>query len=149
MRVLADLNALGIFFVSDHPGHEYVRDALEPAFTGEDRLVLFGYQPLRLHWVLEDLGLSRREAGNHVCTLVQHPCDWIDADSQLVLDTYAIASAEGNDPYDCFYVALARRADVDRLLTTDRDFEALCADESFDYHNPVPDAVLERFDAVS
>lgn len=47
-----------------------------------------------------------------------------------------------------FYIALAREDDADILLTTDRDFEALCQDESFEYTNPVPEDVLSEFHAV-
>ncbi|WP_394740891.1 hypothetical protein [Natronococcus roseus] len=53
-----------------------------------------------------------------------------------------------HDVFDCFYLALARQADVDVLVTTDRDFERLCENEAFEYVNPVPEDVLERFHAV-
>jgi predicted nucleic acid-binding protein len=149
MRMLADLNALAMFFVGDHPGHEYVRETLEPVFEGRDTLVLFGYQPIRLHWVLEDMGVSRRQAGNKVCSLVQRPIEWLQVDATLTLDSYAVSSEKEHDLYDCFYVALARQADVDAIVTTDRDFESLCRDESFEYCNPVPEDVLEQFGAFS
>lgn len=145
MRVLADLNALSIFFVSDHPGHEYVREALEPAFEGRETLVMFGYQPIRLQWVLEDMDIPRRAAGNKVCSLVQRPVEWAQEDAQMILDAYAIASENEHDLYDCFYIALARQADVDAIVTTDRDFDDLCQSEPFEYQNPVPANVLERF----
>jgi len=66
-----------------------------------------------------------------------------------VLDAYEIRATKNHDVYDCFYIALARQAEVDRIVTTDRDFEALCEDEPFDYTNPVPESVLEEFHSVS
>jgi predicted nucleic acid-binding protein len=65
-----------------------------------------------------------------------------------VLDAYDISAEKNHDVYDCFYVALARSADADRLVTTDRDFEELCEDEPFEYTNPVPDDVLSAFHTV-
>ncbi|WP_254766160.1 type II toxin-antitoxin system VapC family toxin [Salinilacihabitans rarus] len=148
-RVLPDLNALSIQLVDDHPGHPYVADELVPALTGTDTLVVFGYLPLRIQWVLEDLGFEMHEARNAVSSLLRYPIEFVDIDDETVLDAYECSAEKNHDVYDCFYVALARAADVDTLVTTDRDFERLCADEPFEYVNPVPDDVLERFHDVS
>jgi hypothetical protein len=40
--------------------------------------------------------------------------------------------------YDAFVLALARSFDADSLLTTDTDFDDLCADEAVTYRNPIP-----------
>ncbi|MDF9747279.1 type II toxin-antitoxin system VapC family toxin [Natrinema salsiterrestre] len=147
-RVLPDLNALSIQLVDDHPGHPYVAEELVPALTGSDSLIVFGYLPLRIQWVLEDLGFETYEARNAVSSLLQYPLEFIDVDSQTVLDAYEISAEKNHDVYDCFYLALARRADADVLVTTDRDFERLCDDEPFEYVNPVPEEVLQRFHNV-
>ena len=147
-HILPDLNALSIQLVDDHPGHPYVADELVPALAGGETLVVFGYLPLRIQWVLEDLGFDTYEARNAVSSLLQYPLEFVDVDGDVVLEAYETSAEKNHDVYDCFYVALARRADVDALVTTDRDFERLCEDESFDYVNPVPDDVLEQFHDV-
>ena len=147
-HILPDLNALSIQLVDDHPGHPYVADELVPALAGGETLVVFGYLPLRIQWVLEDLGFDTYEARNAVSSLLQYPLEFADVDGDAVLEAHEISAEKNHDVYDCFYVSLARRADVDVLVTTDRDFERLCEGESFDYVNPVPDDVLEQFHDV-
>lgn len=149
MRVLPDLNALAIQLVDDHPGHPYVANHLVPALEGEHTLLMFGYLPLRVQWVLEDLGFSAVEARNAVSSLLQYPMESLRVTPETVLTAYEISAEQNHDVYDCFYVALARDADADVLVTTDRDFEQLCADEPFEYTNPVPEEVLAEFHAIS
>lgn len=149
MRILPDLNALSIQLMEDHPGHQYVNDELVPALQGRDTLLLFGYLPLRVQWVLEDLEFETVDARNAVCSLLQFPMESIDVDRQTVLDAYDISANKNHDVYDCFYIALARRANADRVVTTDTDFEDLCEDEPFEYVNPVPEHVLSEFHTVS
>lgn len=149
MRVLPDINALSIQLIDDHPGHEHVAAELVPALEGEHTLLMFGYLPLRVQWVLEDLGFSTVEARNAVSSLLQYPMEPVTVTPQTVLDAYEISAAKNHDVYDCFYLAIARAANADRLVTTDRDFEALCEGEPFAYTNPVPDAVLAEFETAS
>ena len=146
--VLPDINALSIQLIDDHPGHPYITETLGPALRGEETLCLFGYLPLRVQWVLEDLGFETVVARNAISSLLAHPMEFLDSDAQTVLDAYEISAAKNHDVYDCFYIALAREADVDRIVTTDRDFEQLCQNEPFVYDNPVPESVLEEFSAV-
>ena len=148
MRVLADVNALAIQLLDDHPGHPYVVEHLVPALRGEHTLLTFGYLPLRVQWVLEDLDVPTVEARNAVTSLLQYPMETVRIDPATLLEAYEIRAEKNHDVYDCFYLAVARTADADRLLTTDRDFEALCADEPFEYTNPVPEDVLEEFHQV-
>jgi predicted nucleic acid-binding protein len=149
MRVLPDLNAVSIQLVEDHPGHQYVANELVPALRGEQTLLMFGYLPLRVQWVLEDLGFSTVEARNAVSSLLQYPMESPEVTPQTILDAYEISSEKNHDVYDCFYIALARQADADVLLTTDRDFDVLCEGEAFGYSNPVPEDVLSQFYTVS
>lgn len=148
-RILPDLNALSIQLVEDHPGHPYVADKLVPGLTGEDTLLVFGYLPIRVQWILEDLGFDTVEARNAVSSLLQYPMEFVNVNDQTILEAYKISSEKNHDLYDCFYLALAREADADELLTTDRDFEQLCDGEKFEYVNPVPEEVLKNFHAVN
>lgn len=148
MRVLPDLNALAIQLVDDHPGHEYVAEQLAPALRGTQTLLMFGYLPLRVQWVLEDLGFSTIEARNAVSSLLQYPMESVEVTPDTVLDAYEVSSEKNHDVYDCFYLAVARTANADRLVTTDRDFESLCEGEPFDYTNPVPEDVLSESHTV-
>lgn len=149
MRLLPDINALAIQLVDDHPGHPYVAEQLVPALNGEQTLLLFGYLPLRVQWVLEDMGISTVDARNAVTSLLQYPMEVLDVGPETVLNAYEISASKNHDVYDCFYLALARAADADRLVTTDRDFESLCVDETFEYANPVPEDVLAEFHGKS
>lgn len=149
MRLRPDINALAIQLVDDHSGHPYITDRLVPALQGEDTLLMFGYLPLRVQWVPEDLGFSTVEARNAVTSLLQYPMESVVATPETVLKAYETSAARNHDVYDCFYVALARGADADALVTTDRDFERLCDGEAFDYANPVPEEILSEFHAVS
>jgi len=147
MRILPDVNALAIQLIDDHPGHPYVAEQLVPALEGEETLLMFGYLPLRVQWVLEDLGVTTVEARNAVRSLVQYPIEFVDVTPETILTAYDVSVDKNHDVYDCFYVALAREAGADQLVTTDRDFETLCRDESFTYTNPVPEEILTEFHA--
>jgi PIN domain. len=148
-RVLADLNALAIQLIDDHPGHPYVADELVPALRGSETLLVFGYLPLRVQWLLEDLDFETVEARNAVNSLLGYPIEFIDSDEATVRAAYEISAEKNHDVYDCFYLALARQVEADRLITTDRDFEELCAAEPFEYVNPVPESVLTEFHTVN
>jgi predicted nucleic acid-binding protein len=147
MRILPDVNALAIQLIDDHPGHPYVAEQLVPALEGEETLLVFGDLPLRVQWVLEDLGVTTVEARNAVRSLVQYPIEFVDVTPETILTAYDVSVDKNHDVYDCFYVALAREAGADQLVTTDRDFETLCRDESFTYTNPVPEEILTEFHA--
>lgn len=147
-RILPDVNALAIQLVEDHPGHPYVAEEIVPALRGEDTLLVFGYLPLRVQYILEDLGFDAAEARNAVSSLVQYPIEFVGADSATILDAYEVSAAKNHDVYDSFYVALARQIEADKLVTTDTDFESLCSDEPVEYVNPVPSDVLEQFSDV-
>lgn len=148
MRVLPDINALAIQLIEDHPGHPYVSDHLVPALQGDQTLLLFGYLPLRVQWVLEDLDFSTVQARNAVTSLLQYPMESVQVSPDTLLEAYDISAEKNHDVYDCFYIALAREADADCLVTTDRDFEYLCSDEPFEYTNPVPEDVLSEFHGI-
>ena len=147
-RILADVNALAVQLVDDHPGHPYVSDALAPALTGLDTLVVFGYLPLRVQWILEALGFDTVDARNAVGSLLEYPMEFVGVGTDTIRSAYDISADRNHDVYDCFYIALARRADADALRTTDTDFDRLCDDEDVEYRNPVPAEVLERFHAA-
>jgi len=103
---------------------------------------------LRVQWVLEDLDFSTVEARNAVTSLLQYPIESVTVTPDTVLEAYEISAEKNHDVYDCFYLALARAADADGLVTTDRDFDRLCENEPFEYVNPVPESILEDFHAV-
>ena len=108
-------------------------------------MLVFGYLPLRVQWLLRDLGFGTVDARNAASSLLRYPIEFVDVDGETVLDAYGIGSRKNHDVDDCFYVALAREAGADRIITADRDFERLCGGEGFEYVNSVPEGVLERF----
>lgn len=147
-RVLADVNALAIQLVEDHPGYPSVTEALTPALLGEDTLLAFGHLPLRVQHVLERFGIDTVDARNAVSSLLQYPIKFVETDADTTLAADEISTAKNHDASDCFLLAVAREADADAIVTTDREFERLCDDESFSYRNPVPANVLAEFDQV-
>ncbi|WP_205738862.1 hypothetical protein [Halonotius pteroides] len=82
--VLPDLNALTIQLIDDHPGHSYVADELVPVLRGSETLLVFGYLPLRVQWLLEDLGFETVEAKNAVNSLLAYPIEFVDSDETTV-----------------------------------------------------------------
>ncbi|WP_198526022.1 PIN domain-containing protein [Haloferax sp. ATB1] len=102
-----------------------------------------------MQWVLEDLGFETVDARNAVSSLLQYPMESVDVTPQTILTAYEISAEKNHDVYDSFYLALAREADADVLLTTDRDFMQLCEGESVAYRNPVPEEVLSAFHTVN
>lgn len=145
-RLLIDVNAFAVSLVESHPGHEYVTSHIHPALTGDDTLLVYSYLPFRAQWVLTTKwGYDRVDARNAVSSFLQHPMAVIDADIDMVLNSYDISSKKNHDVYDSFYISLARAHDADAILTTDRGFAELCDDEPFEYLNPVPDNILEQF----
>jgi len=150
MRILPDVNAIAIQLVDSHPGHPYVAGELNSALTGEADLLMFGYLPLRVQWVLDrKMDLDTVDARNAIQSLLRFPMEFVNPDADVLRDAYEISAEKNHGIYDCFYIALARAFAADAILTTDTDFEDLCEDEPFDYLNPVPEEVLARFDAVA
>lgn len=148
-RVLVDVNALAIALVDDHPGYEYVRPELDTGLGGAFDVVVFDYHPFRAQYVMTtDFAIDRIAARNSIQSLLRQPIHVVGASRETLLDAYEISAAKNHDVYDCFLIALSREHDIDCLLTTDTDFERLCDDEPLAYANPVPRAVLERFDSV-
>lgn len=145
-RIFLDLNAVVIAMLEDHPGHEYVMPYVRQGFKGESELFLFDYYPFRAQHILTNhYDVDTHRARNTVQRFVRQPLEIATADRETILAAYEVSAEKNHDVYDCFLVALARRYDVDVLLTTDEDFDALCRDEPFRYRNPVPDEVLEQF----
>lgn len=146
-RVLLDINVLAIGLVDDHPGHEYVRPELEAGLTGSFEPLVFDAHPLRVQYLLTaDFQVDRVAARNSVQSLLRQPIRIVAASREVLLEAYELSAELNHDVYDCFLLALGLDQEVDCLLTTDTDFERLCADRSLSYLNPVPPAVLERFD---
>lgn len=147
---LLDINALAIALVEDHPGHEYVREAIQPGLSAESQLIVYDYLPLRAHWILTTKwGIDERPAAAAVGSLLDQPIDLVDAGRETIQRAYELSAYVDHDVFDCFYLALAEAAGADSILTTDADFEALCRNEDVTYENPVPEDVIERFHAVN
>lgn len=145
-RLLADVNAVAISLLSDHPGHEYVFQHVVETFEGPSSLLVFDYFPFRAQYVLANhYGVPEHRARNVVQQFVRQPIEVVSADAAAILEAYEVSAEKNHDVYDSFLVSLARRHDADAILTTDTDFRDLCADEPFEYVNPVPAEVREQF----
>jgi len=150
MRLFADVNCLAIVLVDDHPGNPGVTTELGPALQGKETLVTFGYAPLRVQWLLtNEMGIDRDRAASGVQSLLDRPMEFLDVQQSIVEEAYNISEYKDHDVYDSFYIAAARAADVDRLVSTDTDFRELCHDEQFDYCQPVSTDTLADFGSFS
>lgn len=146
-RVLLDVNVLAIGLVDDHPGHGYVRPELDAGLASSFESLVFDAHPLRAQYLLTaDFQVDRVAARNSVQSLLRQPIQLVGASREALLDAYELSAELNHDVYDCFLLALGLDHEVDCLLTTDADFRRLCEDVSLTYVNPVPRAVLERFD---
>lgn len=146
-RVLLDVNVVAIGLVDDHPGHEYIRPELDAGLAGSFEPLVFDAHPLRTQYILTaDFQVDRIAARNSVQSLLRQAVRIVGPSREVLLEAYELSADLNHDVYDCFLLALGLDHEVDCLLTTDTDFERLCADQSLTYVNPVPPAVLERFD---
>jgi len=126
---LIDLNILAIFLVEDHPGHPYVDRAVSSGLTNR--------------W-----GIDRLEADRALEDFLQHRrVRYLGASRTTLQRAFELSKTLRHDVYDTFYIALAMEYGASAVLTTDRDFRALCRKFHLEYENPVPDEVLRRFEA--
>lgn len=147
VKILTDVNVLAIGLTEDHPAHDHVWPWIRDALDGPNVLLVFDYYPLRAQYIMtQEFGVDETDARNAVQSLVQSPARLVGATDGAMLDAYEISAEKNHDVYDSFIVALAREHDADLLVTTDTDFEALCADEAVEYRNPVP---LDELDVLA
>jgi predicted nucleic acid-binding protein len=145
-RLLLDVNSIAIALLRDHPGHEYVFSHVQRGFAGDATLLVFDYFPFRAQYVLTNwYDVETHRARNAVQRFCRQPIHVVSATRETILDAYEVSAEKNHDVYDGFMISLARSHDAEALLTTDTDFERLCADEPFAYLNPVPREVLSRF----
>jgi predicted nucleic acid-binding protein len=147
VKILTDVNVLAIGLTEDHPAHDHVWPWIRDALDGPNVLLVFDYYPLRAQYIMtHEFGVDETDARNAVQSLVQSPARLVGATDGAMLDAYEISAERNHDVYDSFIVALAREHDADLLVTTDTDFETLCADEEVTYRNPVP---LDELDVLA
>jgi predicted nucleic acid-binding protein len=145
VTVLTDVTVLAIALTDDHPAHEDVYPWLQKTMDGPNVLLVFDSSPLRVQYLMTStFGVDAVAARNAVQSLVQSPARIVSATETTLLGAYEISAAKNHDVYDSFLVALARAYDADYLLTTDGDFDDLCADEDVTYVNPVPAEKREK-----
>ena len=145
-RVLLDVNSMAIFLVEDHPGNEYISKEIEKGLTGNRDLVVMDYLPFRVHWIhTTKWGIESRDSIESIQSFLEARIEVVGMDRENVLESFEIAEEKEHDVYDCFYISLARQIDATDILTTDKDFGTLCEGESFEYLNPVPTGVIEKF----
>ena len=139
VTVLTDVNVLAIALTDDHPAHEDVYPWIQNAIDGPNVLLVFDYYPLRAQYLMtSSFGVDAVAARNAIQSLVRSPARIVSASETTLLEAYEISAEKNHDVYDSFVVALTRAYDADYLLTTDGDFDDLCADEDVNYVNPIP-----------
>ena len=149
VTVLTDVNSLAIGLTDDHPAHEEVFPWIRTALDGPNVLFVPSYYPFRAQYIMtQQFGVDTIDARNAVQSLVRSPARILPATEAVILDAYEISAEKDHDVYDSYVLALARECGADYLVTTDSDFETLCADEDVTYVNPVPEAKREMLSTV-
>jgi len=142
---LTDVNVLAIALTSDHPAQSDVMPWVADAIDGPNVLLVPDYYPFRAQYIMTShFGVSEVNARNAVQSLLRSPARIVSVSAQTLLEAYEISAAKNHDVYDSFLLAVATEYEVDYLITTDSDFETLCADEPVQYVNPVPEAEREK-----
>lgn len=144
VAILTDVNILAIGLTDDHPAYDDVYPWIENALDGPNALLVFDYYPLRAQYIMtQNFGVEPVAARNAIQSLVRSPARIISATETTLLEAYDISAEKNHDVYDSFILALARSYDADYLITTDADFDELCADEDVTYQNPIPNEKRE------
>ncbi len=137
---LTDVNVLAIGLTADHPAQASVMPWIEEAIDGPNVLLVPDYYPFRAQYIMtSNFGVAEVDARNAIQSLLRSPARIVSVSAQTLLDAYEISAEKNHDVYDSFLVAVARKHDADNLITTDTDFEALCANEPAKYVNPIPE----------
>lgn len=149
VTVLTDVNVVAIGLTDDHPVHDEVFPWIRDALDGPNTLLVPDYYPLRAQYVMSrNFDVDTVQARNAVRSLLASPARIVAATDADLLDAYDISAEKDHDVYDAFVLALARARDADYLVTTDDDFESLCADEDVVYRNPIPESDRDRLALV-
>jgi len=149
VSVLTDVNVVAIGLTDDHPVHGEVFPWIRGALDGPNTLLVPDYYPLRAQYIMtRNFDVATVAAGNAVRSLLASPARIIGATDTVLTDAYDISAEKDHDVYDSFVLAMARAHDADYLVTTDDDFERLCADEAVTYRNPIPESDRDRLSLV-
>jgi predicted nucleic acid-binding protein len=146
-RVL-DVNVLAIFLSKGHPGFEYISPILESGLRGAYRPVLMDILPVRAYWIMtQPWGLPKPACAAAIRHFVQayDIPQYVGLHRESILEAFKLAKELNHDVSDCMYLALALQEKATSIITTDTDFEKLCAQVGLNYVNPVPRETLKRF----
>ena len=139
VSILPDVNVLAIGLTDDHPAHDDVFPWLRDALDGPNTLLVPDYYPLRAQYIMtRNFGVETVDARNAVRSLLSSPARVVGATDTVLSEAYDISAEKDHDVYDSFILSMARAHEVDFLVTTDDDFDALCEGEAVAYRNPVP-----------
>lgn len=146
---LIDVNALAIYLVEDHPGHEHIAPLVDAGLAGRSTLLAPDQLPLRARWVMTTKWkIPKKDVDAALKDFLDQPrVSYVGADRATLAHAFQLAQDLRHDVYDAYYLALALKHKATGLLTTDIGFQPLCTKVGLDYENPVPREVLKRFHA--
>ena len=149
VSILTDVNVVAIGLTDDHPAHDDVFPWLRDALDGPNTLLVPDYYPLRAQYIMtRNFGVETVDARNAVRSLLSSPARVVGATGTVLSEAYDISAEKDHDVYDSFILSMARAHEVDFLVTTDDDFDALCEGEAVAYRNPVPADERDRLSLV-
>lgn len=145
VSILTDVNVVAIGLTDDHPVHDEVFPWLRDALDGPNTLLVPDYYPLRAQYIMtRNFEVETVAARNAVQSLLASPARIVGATDTVLSEAYDVSAEKDHDVYDSFVLAMARAHDADYLVTTDNDFELLCAGEDVKYRNPIPEDERDR-----
>jgi len=123
---------------------------VEAGLRGEYVPIMLDITPVRAYWIMERRwGIKREEARRAIIEFLGSydvPL-YVPLRKETILRSFELAQELRHDVYDCVYLALALQEKASSIITTDTNFERLCAAVGLKYENPVPLGILRRFGA--
>lgn len=147
-KKVIDLNFFSIYFVSNHPGYEYIKKIMDDGLNGSFKLIIPDYLPFRAYWILTTKWkIEKNDAKELIFDFISNYSspDYRSLEREYIIRAFNYADELNHDIYDCFYLALAKQEEAPSILTTDTDFDKLCKKIGLFYENPVPMDVLKNF----
>ncbi|MHA1794191.1 MAG: type II toxin-antitoxin system VapC family toxin [Promethearchaeota archaeon] len=149
-KYVVDINCFAIYFVKDHPGHEFVKEILDLGLKGTPLLIIPEIIPFRAYWILTTKWKVSKEDAKEIihdfCRNYSNP-RYVGLTRHSIAMAIEFSNKLHHNVYDCYYLAVAKQEEATAILTTDTDFEKLCEKTSLHYVNPVPLEILKKFHA--
>nr|MDO8112284.1 PIN domain-containing protein [Candidatus Sigynarchaeota archaeon] len=149
-KKIVDINCFSIYFVKNHPGHDYVKPIIDAGLRGEYRLVIPEILPFRAFWIMTTKwGIPKDDAKKVIVEFLHNYSNpvYVGLARDGSIKAFQYSNDFNHDVYDCYYLSIAIQEGGVSIITTDVGFEKLCEKAKLNYENPVPLDILRQFSA--